>query len=83
MGRPMFQSDVFSVGLVLYRLFSGSLPSWPYEWPTSGHHKLKQKLHPDMVAMIRRAIEVRPANRYRDAMQMYAAFQRLRRRAAR
>lgn len=27
MGRPKFQSDVFSVGLVLYRLFSGKLPS--------------------------------------------------------
>ena len=33
MGRPKFQSDVFSLGLVLYRLLSGSLPEWPFTWP--------------------------------------------------
>lgn len=83
MGRPMYQSDVFSVGLILYRLFSGELPGWPYDWPPDGHRKLRQKLHTDMVAMIRRAIEVRPQKRYPDARQMYRAFQRLRSRAAR
>jgi serine/threonine protein kinase len=83
MGRPMLQSDVFSVGLVLYRLFAGALPKWPYEWPPAGYRRLQQKLHPDMVALIRRAIEVPPTRRYRDAMQMYSAFQRLRRRALR
>ena len=79
----MLQSDVFSVGLVLYRLFAGALPKWPYEWPPAGYRRLQQKLHPDMVALIRRAIEVPPTRRYRDAMQMYSAFQRLRRRALR
>ena len=83
MGRPMLQSDVFSVGLVLYRMFSGELPRWPYEWPPEGYRRLTQKLHPDMVDMIRRAIEVRPARRYHDAIQMYNAYQRLRRRALR
>ncbi|HNP65715.1 MAG TPA: serine/threonine-protein kinase, partial [Woeseiaceae bacterium] len=29
MGRPKFQSDVFSLGLVVYRLLSGRLPEWP------------------------------------------------------
>jgi serine/threonine-protein kinase len=81
MGRPMFQSDVFSTGLVLYRLFAGALPGWPYEWPPDGHRRLQKKLRPDMVALIRRAIEIRPQKRYRDALQMYGSFQRLRRRA--
>lgn len=81
MGRPMLQSDVFSLGLVLYRMFSGTLPKWPYEWPPDGHQRLRQKLHPAMVDLIRRAIEVRPARRFRDAIQMYNAYRRVRRTA--
>jgi len=79
MGRPMLQSDVFSLGLVLYRMFSGTLPKWPYEWPPDSHQRLRQKLHPDMVDLIRRAIEVRPARRFRDAIQLYNAYRRVRR----
>lgn len=83
MGRPMLQSDVFSVGLVLFRLFAGTLPRWPYEWPPSGHLRLRQKLHRDMIGIIRRAMEMRPAARYGDAIEMLRAFERIRRRAAR
>ena len=36
MGKPSFCSDVFSLGLILYRMFSGELPEWPYEWPLPG-----------------------------------------------
>jgi eukaryotic-like serine/threonine-protein kinase len=82
MGRPVLASDVFSVGLVLYRMFAGTLPRWPYDWPPPGAARLRQKLHPDMVALIRRAIEVKPARRYRDGMQMLAAFERIRQPAA-
>jgi serine/threonine-protein kinase len=82
MGRPVLASDVFSVGLVLYRMFAGVLPRWPYDWPPPGAARLRQKLHPDMVALIRRAIEVKPARRYRDGQQMLAAFERIRRPAA-
>jgi hypothetical protein len=35
-----------------------------------------------MVALIRRAIEVKPSRRYRDGQQMLAAFERIRRPAA-
>lgn len=81
MGRPMLSSDVFSVGLVLYRMFAGALPKWPFEWPPANHQRLRQKLRPDMVALIRRAIEVRPARRFRDAIHMRNAFQRIKHRA--
>ena len=76
MGRPMFQSDVFSVGLVLYRLLSGVLPEWPYRWPMEGLDRLKSRVKPEIVAILKRAIQLDPAYRYKNAMQMYAAFKK-------
>jgi serine/threonine-protein kinase len=83
MGRPMFASDVFSIGLILYRMFSGTLPRWPYDWPPPGAQRLRQKLKPEMVALIRRAIEVKPKARFPDAIRMYAAWEHMRRPARR
>jgi len=76
MGRPKFQSDVFSMGLVLYRLFSGKLPEWPFEWPQVGHDRLKARVRPEFVDMLKKAIQLDPAKRYKDATQMLAAFDR-------
>ncbi len=76
MGRPKFQSDVFSVGLVLYRLLSGKLPEWPFRWPMVGHEKLQSRVRPEIAEILRRAIQLDPADRYKDAIHMYAALQR-------
>ncbi|MDH3533819.1 MAG: serine/threonine-protein kinase [Gammaproteobacteria bacterium] len=76
MGRPKFQSDVFSMGLVLYRLFSGKLPEWPFNWPMAGHDRLVARVRPEVVAMLKKAIQLDPAKRYRDAVQMQAEFER-------
>ena len=83
MGRPKFQSDVFSMGLVLYRLFSGKLPEWPFEWPLVGHERLAARVRPEFVEMLKKAIQLNPARRYRDATQMQAAFKKARRHARR
>lgn len=83
MGRPRFQSDVFSVGLVLYRMFSGKLAEWPFKWPMAGHDRLTARVRPEFVEFLKRAIQLDPADRYRDAMQMYAAFDELQSRARR
>ena len=83
MGRPKFQSDVFSMGLVLYRLFSGKLPEWPFKWPMVGHERLQSKVSPEFITMLRKAIQLDPADRYRNAVEMYAEFGRLKRRADR
>jgi hypothetical protein len=77
MGRPKFQSDVFSLGLVLYRLFSGKLPEWPFEWPMEGHDQLKSRVRPEFTEFLRNAIQLDPKKRYRDATQMQAAFEQL------
>jgi len=77
MGRPKFQSDVFSLGLVLYRLFSGKLPEWPFDWPMPGHERLASRVRPEFSNMLKKAIQLDPAKRYRNAMQMHAEFERL------
>ena len=75
MGRPKFQSDVFSLGLVLYRLFSGKLPEWPFEWPMAGHDRLVARVRPEIVDMLRKSIQLDPKKRYRDAVHMQAQFE--------
>lgn len=83
MGRPSFQSDVFSLGLILYRMFAGTLPEWPYRWPPPGYDRLRRRLHPDMIAVIRKALQFEAKARYENAQQMLAAFRRARARTER
>ncbi len=78
MGRPKFQSDVFSLGLVLYRLFSGKLPEWPFEWPMAGHERLLERARPELVAILQKAIQLDPNKRYKNAEQMRIEFERMR-----
>ncbi|NLS92094.1 MAG: protein kinase [Planctomycetaceae bacterium] len=78
MGKPSFRSDVFSLGLILYRMFSGRLPDWPYDWPPVGFDRLRRQIHPKMIEVVRRAMEFQSRRRYADASQMQAAFLRAR-----
>jgi serine/threonine-protein kinase len=81
LGKPSLRSDVFSAGLVLYRMFTGRLPEWPYEWPPPELGVLRRRLRPEFVAFMRRALEVNERRRYRDATQMLAEFKRVKDRA--
>jgi len=83
MGKPSFRSDVFSLGLILYRMFSGHLPEWPFEWPPPAFDRLRKSLHADLITFLRRSLEVDHRKRYADGGSMLAAFKRVRIKALR
>ena len=73
----MFQSDVFALGLVIYQMFSGQLPDWPFKWPPPGYSRIRGKLRPKTLAWLRKAIEFKPQDRYRTAVTMQKAFDKI------
>jgi serine/threonine-protein kinase len=79
MGRPSFRSDVFSLGLVLYRMLSGELPKYPFSPPLPGIQRLRRSLGAELLAGLRKAIEPIPARRFRDVVAMRNAICHLRR----
>jgi serine/threonine-protein kinase len=36
MGKPSARSDVFSLGLIIYRMLTGQWPQYPFIWPPPG-----------------------------------------------
>lgn len=86
MGRPSTRSDVFSAGLVVYRMLTSHLPEWPFDWPPPAFDRLKRH-GPELSEFVRKSIEVRAKKRYADAGAMLTAFRKIepavRRRASR
>ncbi len=74
MGRPSKRSDVFSIGLIAYRMLAGRWPEYPFEWPMPGSPQLRRRAHPDLVAVIRKAISPNPRKRFPDAESMQIAW---------
>lgn len=83
LGKPCLASDVFSVSLVAYRMISGQLPTWPYEWPPPGIERLRRSVRPSLIEWIQRGMAVDKRKRFQDAERMRDAFERIRRRAVR
>lgn len=81
MGRPSTKSDVFSIGLIVYKMLSGHLPEYPFDWPPEGYANLRRKAHPELIDFIRRALEMRPAKRFRDANEMLMNYQKVKRKS--
>lgn len=78
MGRPSYRSDVFSLGLVIYRMLSGELPEYPFETPLPGYARLRRGLAAELVSLIRKAIDPSPKKRFRDAVAMNNALAKIR-----
>ncbi len=77
MGRTSFRADVFSLGLIFYQMLSGELPEWPFRWPPPGHDRVRRKVPEEFVQLLRRALSVEPARRFRDGGEMLAAYRRV------
>ena len=78
LGRPMFQSDVFALGLVIYQLFSGHLPDYPYKWPMPGYARIRSKLRRRTIAWLHKSLEFRHQDRFRNGVAMEKAFRDIR-----
>jgi eukaryotic-like serine/threonine-protein kinase len=83
MGRPSTKSDVFSLGLIMYRILSGHLPTWPFEWAPPGYATIRRKCHPELIDVMRRSLELRPTRRFRDANEMLNTFSRVKNKSLR
>ncbi len=81
LGKPSFRSDVFSLGLIFYEMFTKKLPEWPFAWPPPEFDRIKRKAHPDFIAILRRALAVDARKRYTSAVTMLAEFERVVKRA--
>ena len=78
MGHPNFRSDVFSLGLVMYRMLAGVLPEYPFEAPLPGYSRLRRGVSADLISLIRKAIDPSPRKRFRDAVAMNNALAKIR-----
>ena len=73
-GRPSRRSDVFSAGLVIWRLLAGALPSWPFAWPPPGLKRVEAKAGLGATRVLRRAMQLDASKRFDDAGEMLSSF---------
>lgn len=81
LGKPSLRSDVFSAGLVLWELMTGSVPTWPFAWPYPGAARASRGYSLAMQRLVRKALSVDDRKRFPDATRMLRALRELQGRA--
>ena len=79
LGRSSPRADVFSMGLILYRLTTRQLLEWPFEWPGPGAARLKRWPRA-WSTFLQGALQLHERKRYADGEKMLAAFSKIERR---
>ncbi|MDB4676598.1 serine/threonine protein kinase [bacterium] len=77
MGKPSYRSDVFSLGLVIYRMLAGDVPEYPFD-SFPGFNRLRRGISQELVSLIRKSIDPSPRKRFRDGVAMENALSRIR-----
>ncbi len=75
-GRPKPASDVFSLALTGYEMFTGVLPSWPFEWPLEGHRAFLARCPEPVQAVLLRGLEVDLSRRPADGVVFSRSLER-------
>lgn len=83
LGKPSPRSDVFSAGLVIWRVCGGQLPEWPFRWPYPGSDRVRRGWSRPWIEVVRRATQVDDKRRFASGMQLLAALERAAPRAIR
>jgi len=78
MGQPSFRSDVFSLGLLLHRMLTATLPRWPYDWPPEGYDRLRRKATPPLIELLQRTTAVDEKRRPRNAIALQRSLRKIR-----
>ena len=77
-GRPLFSSDLYSLGMTAIFMLTGKVPQDLETDPVSGQLSWQQfasSLSPAFAALINRSIQMNPSDRFQTADQMLASLQ--------